>query len=63
MQGACPVLSAEDTLFGFGRHQREDLMEESWLVKQGWVCMSVCKCTSVRHISVHVFEPRDGVGG
>lgn len=63
MQGACPVLSAEDTLFGFGRHKREDLMEESWLVKQGWVCMSVCKCTSVRHISVHVFEPRDGVGG
>lgn len=38
-------------------------MEESWLVKHGWVCMSVCKCTSVRHISVHVFGPRDGVGG
>lgn len=38
-------------------------MEESWLVKHGRVCVSVCKGTSVRHISVHVFEPRNGVGG
>lgn len=38
-------------------------MEKSWLVKHGWVCMSVCKCMSVRHVSVHVFEPRNRVGG